>query len=220
MPTPARLWLVRHGQTDWNIQGRIQGHTPTDLNDHGRAQARHLAEYFRSRPYAAVYTSDLPRARSTAQIIAGALGLLAKPTAELRERKLGEYEGKTSEEIRILRARAAHGAPGSGDLADWTGVPGVESDDEVWARTLAILDEISQAHPGQNVLVVTHGGVLARVLFRTLGIPDRHKRHFSLANGIVAVVEFRGDDLFLLSYADLGLLLGGNETGDTSVAPE
>ena len=222
MPAP-RLWLVRHGQTDWNAEGRIQGHTPTDLNDTGRAQARQLARYFATRSkarFAALYSSDLPRAHSTAQIIAAELELPIATTPELRERSLGPYEGKTSDEVRSLRAKSMHGSPGSGDLADWTGVPGVEPDDQVWTRTLAILDEISAAHidaaATRDILVVTHGGVIARAVYQTLGIPNTHKRRFTLANGVVTILQFRGDDLFLLSHAELPLLFDGTSTPDTA----
>ena len=226
MAHAPRLWLVRHGLTDWNAEGRIQGHTGMDLNDIGREQARQLAQYFAARSkarFSAIYSSDLLRARSTAQIIAGELELDVTTKAELRERSLGAFEGKSSAEVRILRAKPEHGSPGTGDLADWTGVPGVETDDEVWARTLAILDEISAANRAEDasrdILVVTHGGVMARVVFQTLGIPNGHKRRFTLANGIVTIVQFQGDDLFLLTHAELPLLFDGTSTPDTATVP-
>jgi probable phosphoglycerate mutase len=218
-----RLWLVRHGLTDSNAEGRIQGHSATDLNAVGREQAAQLAKYFATRTkarFSAIFSSDLPRALSTAKIIAAELELPVTTSPELRERALGQYEGKTSAEVRILRAKAVHGSPGTGDLADWTGVPGVESDDEVWSRTLAILDEISAAHTTpdapRDILIVTHGGVIARVVFQTLGIPNTHKRRFTLANGVVTIVQFQGDDLFLLSHAELPLLFDGTSTPDTA----
>jgi broad specificity phosphatase PhoE len=218
--------MVRHGQTDWNAEGRIQGHTATDLNATGREQARQLAQYFATRSkarFTAIYSSDLPRAKSTAAIIAEELELEVKTSHELRERSLGPFEGKTSAEVRVLRAKAMHGSPGSGDLADWTGVEGVENDEAVWARTLAILDEISAAHTAddgpRDILVVTHGGVIARTVYQTLGIPNAHRRRFTLANGVVTIVQFQGQDLFLLSHAELPLLFDGTSTPDTASVP-
>src|SRR5271165_3144262 len=102
-PVRARLWLVRHGETDWNAQGRVQGHTPTELNENGRRQAASLAEMFAGRKFAALWSSDLPRARQTAEAIGSALGLDVQLTVALRERSFGPYEGKTNEEIRAIR---------------------------------------------------------------------------------------------------------------------
>jgi len=205
--TPARLWLVRHGQTDWNAQGKIQGHTPTDLNAIGRQQAHDMARHFAKRKFAAVWSSDLPRASSTAGIIAEKLHLEVHITAALRERDLGEYAGKNWEELQVLRAQACPGLPATGDLADWTSIPGVESDEAVWTRMQKVLHEISAAYDGQDVLVVTHGGVIARCIFRILGIPNGATRRFSLANGITAVVQWRKGAFYLLSLVDMQLLL-------------
>src|SRR5215471_14440301 len=100
---PARIWLIRHGQTDWNAAGRVQGHTPTDLNEAGRQQAQRLASILAGRSFAAVISSDLPRAAQTAQVIADALKLKVQQTEALRERSFGTYEGATWEEIRAAR---------------------------------------------------------------------------------------------------------------------
>jgi len=213
----TRLWLVRHGQTDWNFEGRIQGHTPTELNATGRRQAMELAVAFARKRFAAVYASDLPRAMQTAAPIAAELGLGIISTPLLRERDLGPYEGLLEPQAVALRRSSGAGA-GRGDLADWTGVPGVETDAAVWERADRIFREIIAAHEECDVLVVTHGGILARTIYKTLGIPDSQERRFSLANGMVAVVEYRDGWPFLLSLADVGLMGEGRPTADTATA--
>lgn len=216
MSSPTRLWLVRHGETDWNTVGRIQGHTPTSLNANGRRQAAEIATLLaRSRrTFAACYSSDLPRASETADAIAAALGMRVQRTAALRERSFGALEGATPPEIRTHREKL--GLPQSGDLADWDGVPGVESNETLWQRTRAFLEETAAKHPGADTLIVTHGGVIARAVYRTLGIPDGTPRRFPLSNGIVAVLEQRPAGFYLISYADLSFLQGQPEQADTS----
>ncbi len=212
----ARLWLVRHGQTDWNVQGKIQGHTPTDLNEVGRQQARDLARHFSHRKFAALWSSDLPRALSTATIIAEKLHLKVHTTEALRERDLGEYAGKSWDELKVLRQKTSGGLPATGDLADWTGIPGVESDEDIWTRVQRILGDISSLYDGKDVLIVTHGGVIARAVFRILGIPSGSTRRFALSNGITAVVQWRHGSFYLLSLVDMGLLLHDEPVLDTA----
>ncbi|HVX86292.1 MAG TPA: histidine phosphatase family protein [Phycisphaerae bacterium] len=216
--TGARLWLVRHGQTDWNAQGRVQGHTPTSLNERGRAQARALAAALASKHFAAIYASDLPRAAETADILAAGRKIPVQQTPDLRERSFGVYEGKTSADVRD--ARTALGLPQTGDLADWTGMPGIETEAQLWARIDPCLRRISELHADQDVLVATHGGVVARALYHTLDIPEGRPRRFSLSNGIVAVLQWRVDYFYLLSLIDFALLSGDRPTTDTATVAE
>ncbi len=204
---PARLWLVRHGQTDWNAAGRMQGHTPTHLNAEGRAQSFALGKLLAHRPFAAIWSSDLPRRLQTAELIAEAAALATPihPTPELRERSFAQYEGATSHEIQT--ARAALGLPSTGDLADWTGIPGIESNASLWHRVESFLQKLSAQHPAQDILIITHGGVIARAIFETLRIPDATPRRFPLSNGIVAILELRPDGWYLLSLIDMPLVM-------------
>jgi probable phosphoglycerate mutase len=218
-PAPARLWLVRHGQTDWNAQRRIQGHTPTELNAAGRRQAEMLAHWFSSRRFGAIWSSDLPRALQTAQAIAAGQACSITTTQQLRERHLGVFEGKTWDEVRAMRADLTNSATNNGDLADWTGVPGVESDAQLWTRTRSVLDAMSSDRPGQDVLAVTHGGVLKHVVWHVLGLPAGAPRRFGLSNGLTAVLEKRGGDYYLLSLLDIEMLTGRPPTADTANAP-
>ncbi len=145
------LLLVRHGETDWNAAGRLQGQTDTLLTDHGRRQARKLAEELACDGIDAVYASDLARARETAEIVAARLGLPIVLDPDLRERDWGSWEGLTSAER---------------DAVELVG----ESAQAHRERVLRALRRIALDHPGQRVLVVTHGGSLRRVQAATLGI--------------------------------------------------
>jgi probable phosphoglycerate mutase len=216
---PARLWLIRHGQTDWNAIGRVQGQTPTELNAQGRREALEVGEILaRSRrKFAACYASDLPRAAETARIIAQQVGLEVVEVPGLRERSFGKLEGATSAEVRA--ARTAAGLADSTDLADWTGLSGVESNDALYARSTTALREISERHPAADVVVVTHGGVMGRLLFRTLGIADGAPRRFPLSNGMCAIVQAFPENFYLLTLADLGLLTGEPPAPDTAMSP-
>src|SRR5690606_41498851 len=97
--TSTQLLLIRHGETAWNLDRRVQGHTDIPLNARGRAQAHSLARALRHEPLAAVYTSDLGRAMATAQPLAQALGLQAQAEPGLRERHFGCFEGRTQAEV-------------------------------------------------------------------------------------------------------------------------
>ncbi len=216
---PARLWLVRHGQTDWNAQRRIQGHTPTELNATGRQQAEMLAQWFAERHFFAIWSSDLPRALQTAQIIAARQSCTITVTKQLRERHLGAFEGKTWDEVRAMRTELTGNNTGNGDLADWTGVPGVESDQQLWDRTRAVLDEMSEVENGKDVMAVTHGGVLKHVLWHVLGLTAGAPRRFGLSNGLTAVLEKRGSNYYLVSLLDIEMLMGHAPTADTANAP-
>jgi broad specificity phosphatase PhoE len=146
------LLLVRHGETDWNRDGRWQGHSDTPLNAAGREQARRVAAELRD--VDAVYSSDLARARETAEILAEQLGLEVHLEPRLRERGFGAWEGKTSAEIeaefRDEHARWLAGeAPGAADA---------EPFGDFAARVQSFVEDLLERHPGETVLVVAHGG--------------------------------------------------------------
>lgn len=148
------LILVRHGETDWNAQHRWQGHSDTALNDAGREQARRLAAEFE--PVDVLYSSDLARARETAEIIAERLGLEIRLDPRLRERGFGSWEGLTTEDIEVTfpeeqqRWREGIG-PGAHDA---------EQFETFAARVGSFVDEVVPRHVNEDVLVVTHGGTI------------------------------------------------------------
>ncbi|HLX32748.1 MAG TPA: histidine phosphatase family protein [Gaiellaceae bacterium] len=138
------LLLVRHGETDWNADGRLQGHTDRPLTDYGRRQARKLADELGGEELDAIYSSDLARARETAEIVAERLGLPVALDPDLREKDWGNWEGLTTVER---------------DRVEFVG----ESTEAHQERMLRALRAIAERHPGGRVLVVTHGGSMRRV---------------------------------------------------------
>lgn len=158
--------LVRHGQTDWNAAGRWQGHQDVPLNSTGRAQAQALAARVAGWPITAIYSSDLRRAGETAEILAGALGLSPTYDAALRERSAGIYEGLTGAELRANYPSVWESIQ-TGEVRPIGG----ESFEELQARVVAAYTDILRRHPGETVLIVSHGGALHALLSHVLELP-------------------------------------------------
>lgn len=165
---PTELWLVRHGQTDWNIQRRYQGHKDIPLNAAGREQAQVLAASLNGASFAAVYSSDLSRATGTAAILIKNHPMPIVTDIRLREIAMGDWEGRTLTEV-----SSEH--PGSDGGLAYTEVhsraPGGESLAEVAARVRSFADEIAEKHPGQVVLIISHGLTLAALRCLAVGLP-------------------------------------------------
>lgn len=147
------ILLARHGETDWNLQRRVQGHSDTPLNETGRAQARALAKTLADATFDAIYSSDLARAEETARIVAESKGLEVTAVPDLRERNFGTWEGLTDKEILERFPDAKLGSWGD-----------AETKDEMTRRVLGALEQIATAHPDGRVLVVTHGGPVRALL--------------------------------------------------------
>jgi broad specificity phosphatase PhoE len=147
------LLLVRHGETDWNAEGRLQGHTDRPLNDHGRRQANELAERLADEGADAIYASDLARARETAEIVGTRLGLPVVIDADLREKNWGSWEGLTGDE----RVHVEQDG---------------ESTEAHRDRVMRAVRRIVERHPGQRVVVVTHGGSLRRIQASLNGVAE------------------------------------------------
>lgn len=142
--------LVRHGQTDWNLEGRLQGSSDIPLNDTGRAQARAAAERLRDGGYTAIAASPLSRAAETARIIAAELALPAPETVDaLGERGYGVAEG-----LSVLEARERYG----------DAVPGAETRPAVAERAATALHDLAARHGDARVIAVSHGGVIGTLL--------------------------------------------------------
>lgn len=142
--------LVRHGETDWNREGRWQGHADPPLNETGRRQAHEVAERLAEMPLDAIYSSDLRRALETAEIVGARKGMTPRPMASLREVDVGSWSGLTRTEI-------AERSPGM-DAHDG------ETHDEHGTRVRDELRRLLAAHPGGRILLVTHGGSLRQIL--------------------------------------------------------
>lgn len=164
----TRLVLVRHGETDWNREGRYMGHTDGPLNDKGLAQAEAAAQSLRGSTLAAIYTSDLRRARQTAEALARVTGAPIVVDRRLREIGQGDWEGQLFSHIE--QADADLLARRRSDPMD-TRPPGGESVREAQARVLPLLSEIARQHPTDRVAVVSHGGLLAVVKVYLLDLP-------------------------------------------------
>ena len=180
------LYLVRHGETDWNLQHRIQGSTDIPLNDTGRAQALTTAKLLARRRWDAVVASPLSRAFETAQIIAAELGLPAPtPDGGLVERNYGGAEGMTYSDMAERFPEGVH-------------VPGREERADVAARAIPTLVKIAQHHPDQAVIVVSHGGLIRSVL----GAVDPDGVHGRITNGSVHSLRFVDGSFSLIAFDD------------------
>jgi broad specificity phosphatase PhoE len=178
--------LVRHGESTWNAERRIQGQLDPPLTELGREQARRLAARFRSRPAAALYASDLCRASQTAEPVEQVLEMEAAPTRELREIALGDWEGKTREDLiaefpDLWSAWARE--------PDWDLVPGGEGAEPFERRVRAILADLFDRHPGGDVVVVTHGGVIQTALAGVVGRRTRGVFPFVIHNASLTVLQ-------------------------------
>jgi glucosyl-3-phosphoglycerate phosphatase len=167
------LLLVRHGETDWNRDHRWQGNSDPPLNERGREQARRLAATLD--PPDRIYASDLARARDTAEIIAERLGLPVILDERLRERGFGAWEGLTIVEIEA-RFAADHARWRAGD---GPGAADAEPFEVFAARVGSFLQEVLERHPGEEVLIVAHGGTI-RVIHALASGLDYVRDHRSI----------------------------------------
>lgn len=184
------LFLARHGETDWNRDHRWQGHADTELNELGRGQARELAERLADEPIAAVYASDLSRARETAEIVARIRGLSVNIDERLREINFGDWEGLTTAEIEERFPEAAEEWRTNDGFHEFTGG---ETYGQMGERVVAALGEIAGAHPDEHVLVVLHGGPIRGVLAHAAGISygeqRRLRQHLANCDVVRVAVE-------------------------------
>jgi broad specificity phosphatase PhoE len=167
-PPPVELWLVRHGQTDWNLQKRFQGHSDIPLNALGLSQARELAAHLDGSPITAIYSSDLIRARVTAETVAEKYALPVSTDTRLREIDMGDREGRSAEE---LRAKNPHFWEKSLSLEGERIAPGGESLADVARRVQNFANEIAARHTGQVVMVVLHGLSMGVLRCLAAGLP-------------------------------------------------
>ncbi len=192
----TELLLIRHGETDWNRGGRFQGHADPPLNETGREQARALAQELADAQIDVVYTSDLARARQTAEIVAAAIGTDVVASRELREIDVGEWQGLTWPEIEERFPEGARNWHDQGHGWD-TG----ETYEQLGERILKALRRIAADHPAQRVLVVGHGGTIraTRAFLEGTSVAASRRKSRGIANCEVFRVvtedgSFRGID--------------------------
>ena len=201
----TRVFLVRHGATDWNKEKRAQGHADIDLNYDGHKQAAAVATELAHEHLVAVYSSDLKRARDTAVAIASAHGLEVQIDPDLREIDQGDWEGLTTDEIRTKWPDLW------GPNRHYNARPGGESPQQVKSRSLRALRRAVEAHPEGAIVVVSHGGTIRWLSAEALGFDDyRSRRIRGVGNGAVVCLAAQvADDRLVLS--DLARL-DGNTT--------
>jgi probable phosphoglycerate mutase len=202
-PRP-RVLLVRHGETAWNAVERIQGHEDVPLSARGREQAAALAARLAREGVARVVSSDLARARETAEVVAAAARAPLVLDPRLREQRMGAWQGITFEEAKRrdadLAARFAARDP------DVRPPGGGESRVELSARVWEALDAHAKAGTASPLVVVAHGGPLQVVIYRVLGLDLRAPRRFALPNaGITSLLE-RDGAWHVTSHADVAHL--------------
>ena len=197
---PTRFCLVRHGETAWNAQGRLQGQIDIPLNETGEAQSRAAAARLSAQRFDALYSSDLARTAQTAAAAAALLSLAVVHTPLLRERYFGGFQGLTHDEAKnryphdYARFHARdpdHPLPGDG-----------ESLRAFSARVEGAFLSLADQHPDQTVLVVTHGGVLDIAHRLASGLALQAKRTFTLRNAALNWIERHEAGWSLLDWAD------------------
>ena len=204
------LFLVRHGETEWNTARRYQGQTDTELNEKGERQAELTAKRLAKLELHAVYSSDLKRASRCAEEIAEAHGLEVQLCPALRERHFGDLEGLCRAEAETKPWWPKHIA---GDA--YSAPPGGETRGAVRKRVTACLREIIAEHDGENVAIVSHGGPISHVVVEAFGVSARARQRgrMRLDNCSITIVEATAERHRLLLLNDTGHLYPGETFG-------
>ena len=199
MSQATRIIAIRHGETAWNLDTRIQGHLDIPLSAVGHRQAERLAAALSDEPLAAIYASDLTRARQTAHYLGQAHGVAVTPEPALRERGFGDFEGKTFSEIEALlpeqslrwRRRDPEFAPAGG-----------ESLLALRSRVVAAAERLAAQHPGELIALIGHGGVMD-VLYRAATRLDiQAPRTWALGNAAINRLLWTPEGFALVGWAD------------------
>jgi len=169
--------VVRHGETVWNTEGRMQGHADSELTEKGQSQAQAVAKRLKEESFSQIYSSDLGRAFNTAQTIADEVNHTVATDQRIREKSFGDLQGMTVAEQQ--EARLTHG-----DELD-----SGESLTAFSKRVMNFFHEIATKHNGETVLVVTHGGVLSLLLRLCLGLKQESPRKFRLPNAAINTID-------------------------------
>ena len=199
----TRICLVRHGETAWNAEGRVQGQIDVPLNDVGQAQARAVSAALGGERFTAIYSSDLVRVTQTAAPTALSLGLPVALDARLRERHYGMFEALTYAEVRTKHPQEY--ARFQAKELDYDFRSG-ESLREFNERSLACARALAQRHAGQSILVFTHGGVLEMVYRYAKNTGLASPRDFEIPNAAINRVEISGEAWRVLQWAECGHL--------------
>lgn len=204
----GRMLIVRHGETPWNVEGRLQGHADIDLSEKGRWQAGAIARRLASTPIDVAYSSDMMRTCHTAQIVLEQRDVPLHPTEGLRERAYGVFEGLTVAE-RKERYPDEFAASLIKDL-DFA-APGGESARGTLERMAMVIGEIKERHMDETVLVVGHGGSLRSAIIALMELPPETTWRFVMANCSLTVIDTYWDNSVLGLYNDTSHLDGSED---------
>jgi probable phosphoglycerate mutase len=199
----TRFIVVRHGETAWNAEGRIQGHLDSPLNEEGLAQALLVCERLARERIDTIYCSDLGRVLQTVQPLIDHIGMEPIREARLRERHLGIFQGLTSAECQARHPE---------DYARFHGrdvehvVPGGESIRQVYARVAAFFDAKAREHAGHCLAVITHGGILDALYRHVTGTPLEKLRDFTVYNASLNWIRFENGHWQLDQWGDISHL--------------
>ena len=199
MVEPTRIIAIRHGETTWNVDTRIQGHLDIPLSANGRWQAERLANALRDEPITAIYASDLSRAWETAQYVGHTQGLPVIKEVALRERDFGDFEGKTFAEIEVLlpeqslrwRKRDPEFYPAGG-----------ESLVALRTRVMEVAERLAALHPGELIALVGHGGVMDVLYRAATRLNIQAPRTWTLGNAAINRLLWTPEGFTLVGWAD------------------
>ena len=195
----AKLYLIRHGETDYNNTMRFQGQIDIPLNRKGIEQAEKVADFFKDIPLQAIYTSTLQRARTTAEFIGKAKGIKPQETDALREMSFGIWENMNSKDIQKNYAKEwkdFFASPAS------TTIPQGESMSEVQKRAYPVVQQILDEHPEGDVAFVAHGGIIRVLICTMLGLDLNRAWHLHVGNASITCFYYWGRS-YTLDYANL-----------------
>ncbi len=200
----TRIVAVRHGETAWNVEARIQGQLDIGLNDRGHWQARRVGEALAGEPVSAVYSSDLQRAWHTAERIAEAAGARLHPEPGLRERRFGKFEGRTFQEIE--REWPEHALHWRRRVPHWTPPEGGESLQVLRERVGGTIHRLAAQHPGELIVLVAHGGVLDALYRLATRQEVDAPRTWELPNAAINRLLWSPEGLSVVGWSDTGHL--------------
>ena len=199
----TELILIRHGETEWNRELRFQGHVDVGLNATGLEQARRLARRLSGEAAHRIYASDLLRAQQTAQPLGQALGLATLTDAALREQSFGQVDGMRVDDIKAQHPQAWEGWLRFEE--DYC-MPQGETTRQFHGRVMDAVHRLVASHPGETLVIVTHGGVLDMIYrtARSLGLSG--PRQSEIPNAGVNRVRMREGGIDILAWADVAHL--------------
>lgn len=198
---PTHLILIRHGETIWNAEGRLQGQSDSPLTPRGQAQAQAVAKRLQHERFTALYASHLQRVLDTAAPLAAMSGHLVQIDPRLQERAYGIFEGLTYAEASVQHAAIFHEY--RTNLSPDFAIPEAESTNKMLGRGIAVLTELAERHHGERIVIVSHGSFLRIMLSHMLGIPLDIKQRFRLANGSLSEATWRAGEWNVLTLGEV-----------------